>query len=84
AGVEPRARFKALLRQYAGGYLHGPFNLQARLLAGFDEDELADLVEQAGWRIKSGEQTAASRCQVGADGALRTAVDAWSMPIPTL
>ncbi|KGE51656.1 ferritin-like domain-containing protein [Xanthomonas axonopodis pv. vasculorum] len=48
AGVEPRARFKALLREYAGGYLHGPFNLQARLLAGFDEDELADLVEQAG------------------------------------
>ncbi|MCC8619464.1 ferritin-like domain-containing protein [Xanthomonas vesicatoria] len=48
AGIEPRARFKALLREYAGGYLHGPFNLQARLLAGFDEDELADLVEQAG------------------------------------
>ncbi|MEQ8033360.1 ferritin-like domain-containing protein [Xanthomonas sp. WHRI 6106] len=48
AGVEPRARFKALLREYAGGYLHGPFNIQARLLAGFDEDELADLVEQAG------------------------------------
>lgn len=48
AGVEPRARFKELLREYAGGYLHGPFNLEARLLAGFDEDELADLVEQAG------------------------------------
>ncbi|KHL53719.1 ferritin-like domain-containing protein [Xanthomonas cannabis] len=48
AGVEPRARFKALLREYAGGYLHGPFNIQARLLAGFDEDELADLLEQAG------------------------------------
>ncbi|CAD2244542.1 ferritin-like domain-containing protein [Xanthomonas arboricola] len=48
AGIEPRARFKALLHEYAGGYLHGPFNLQARLLAGFDEDELADLVEQAG------------------------------------
>jgi len=48
AGVEPRARFKALLREYAGGYLHGPFNIEARLLAGFDEDELASLVEQAG------------------------------------
>ena len=47
-GVEPRARFKALLRQYAGGYLHGPFNMEARLLAGFDEDELVSLVEQAG------------------------------------
>ncbi|CAN7249852.1 ferritin-like domain-containing protein [Pseudoxanthomonas sp. LjRoot168] len=42
-GVEPRARFRELLRQYAGGYLHGPFNIEARLLAGFDEDELAAL-----------------------------------------
>lgn len=42
-GVEPRARFRELLQQYAGGYLHGPFNIQARLLAGFDEDELAAL-----------------------------------------
>jgi len=48
AGVEPRARFRELLREYAGGYLHGPFNMEARLLAGFDEDELASLVEQAG------------------------------------
>lgn len=48
AGIEPRGRFKELLREYAGGYLHGPFNLQARLLAGFDEDELASLIEQAG------------------------------------
>ncbi len=48
AGVEPRARFKQLLGEYAGGYLRGPFNLEARLLAGFDEDELAHLVEQAG------------------------------------
>lgn len=48
AGVEPRARFRELLREYAGGYLHGPFNVQARLLAGFDEDELASLIEQAG------------------------------------
>ncbi len=47
AGVEPRARFSELLLQYAGGYLHGPFNIEARLLAGFDEDELASLVEQA-------------------------------------
>ena len=45
AGVEPRARFRELLHEYAGGYLHGPFNLEARLLAGFDEDELADLLE---------------------------------------
>jgi uncharacterized ferritin-like protein (DUF455 family) len=43
AGVEPRKRFRELLREYAGGYLHGPFNLEARLAAGFDEDELAAL-----------------------------------------
>lgn len=43
AGVEPRVRFRELLKEYAGGYLHGPFNLEARLAAGFDEDELAAL-----------------------------------------
>ena len=43
AGVEPRARFRELLQEYAGGYLRGPFNIEARLLAGFDEDELASL-----------------------------------------
>jgi len=48
AGVAPRPRFKELLGEYAGGYLRGPFNLEARLLAGFDEDELDYLVEQAG------------------------------------
>ena len=42
-GVEPRASFRELLKEYAGGYLHGPFNIEARLLAGFDEDELAAL-----------------------------------------
>ena len=42
-GVEPRARFRELLHEYAGGYLHGPFNVEARLLAGFDEDELESL-----------------------------------------
>lgn len=46
-GVEPRERFIALLKEYAGGYLNGPFNLEARLLAGFDEGEMADLMEQA-------------------------------------
>ena len=42
-GLEPRARFRELLKEYAGGYLHGPFNIEARLLAGFDADELAAL-----------------------------------------
>jgi uncharacterized ferritin-like protein (DUF455 family) len=46
-GVEPRARFIALLKEHAGGYLNGPFNLEARLLAGFDHDELADLQAEA-------------------------------------
>ena len=46
-GVEPRARFRELLREYAGGYLRGPFNLEARLLAGFDEDELLALQAEA-------------------------------------
>lgn len=43
-GVEPRARFRALLREYAGGYLRGPFNLQARLQAGFDQEEVDALL----------------------------------------
>ncbi|WP_028917810.1 ferritin-like domain-containing protein [Pseudoxanthomonas sp. J35] len=47
-GVEPRQRFRELLHEYAGGYLRGPFNLEARLLAGFDEDELLALQQQAG------------------------------------
>jgi len=47
AGVEPRARFRELLRQYASGVLHGPFNTQARLQAGFDPEELESLQEDA-------------------------------------
>ena len=43
AGVEPRARFGELLREHARDVLHGPFNLEARAAAGFDNDELADL-----------------------------------------
>ena len=47
AGVEPVARFRELLREYAGGVLHGPFNLDARLAAGFDQDELDGLRDAA-------------------------------------
>ncbi len=43
AGIDPAARFRALLGEYAGGVLHGPFNVDARLAAGFDADELAGL-----------------------------------------
>lgn len=47
-GVEPGSRFRALLVEYAGGALHGPFNLEARRQAGFGEDELAALGRLSG------------------------------------
>ncbi len=43
AGVEPRSTFRELLAKYAGPALRGPFNHQARLLAGFDAEEIAAL-----------------------------------------
>jgi uncharacterized ferritin-like protein (DUF455 family) len=46
-GVEPRATFRALLAEYARAVLYGPFNLEARSAAGFDEDELAALSQYA-------------------------------------
>jgi uncharacterized ferritin-like protein (DUF455 family) len=47
AGVEPRARFRDLLREYASGVLHKPFNTEARLQAGFDPEELESLLAAA-------------------------------------
>ncbi len=47
-GVEPRATFRQLLREYAGGALNGPFNLEARTAAGFDAEELRSLQAAAG------------------------------------
>ncbi|WP_240099008.1 ferritin-like domain-containing protein [Thermomonas flagellata] len=47
AGVEPRACFRALLREYASGVLHKPFNTAARLQAGFDPEELESLLAEA-------------------------------------
>ena len=47
AGVEPRARFRELLRDYASGVLHRPFNTEARLKAGFDTEELESLLAAA-------------------------------------
>ena len=44
AGCEPEARFRALLAEYAGGALHGPFNVPARSAAGFSIEELDALV----------------------------------------
>jgi uncharacterized ferritin-like protein (DUF455 family) len=43
AGVEPDARFRELLAEYAHGVLRGPFNIEARSAAGFGEDELRAL-----------------------------------------
>ena len=47
AGVDPVRRFRELLREHAGGVLHGPFNLDARLAAGFDQAELDGLLDAA-------------------------------------
>jgi uncharacterized ferritin-like protein (DUF455 family) len=40
-GLAPVAAYAALAAQYGAPRLKGPFNLQARQLAGFDDDELA-------------------------------------------
>ena len=40
---DPRTTFKALIQQHFHGQLRGPFNISARLLAGFDEEELDEL-----------------------------------------
>ena len=46
--VEPRARFRELLREHATNVLHKPFNIEARLEAGFDLEELESLLAEAG------------------------------------
>ena len=47
AGVEPQATFKTLLQTHMRGSLRGPFNVDARLRAGFTAAELAYLDELA-------------------------------------
>jgi uncharacterized ferritin-like protein (DUF455 family) len=47
AGIEPNAKFRELLREYATGVLHKPFNIQARREAGFDAEELEGLLAVA-------------------------------------
>ncbi len=42
-GREPRSTFRQLLEKHARDVLRGPFNLQARRAAGFDEEELIAL-----------------------------------------
>lgn len=44
-GIDPAARFRELLVQYARGSLRGPFNVPARTAAGFDDAELATLMQ---------------------------------------
>jgi uncharacterized ferritin-like protein (DUF455 family) len=39
-GIEPEATFAQLLNDYMNGSLRGPFNVEARLEAGFSESEL--------------------------------------------
>ena len=43
--IEPRAKFRELLAEYARPVLHGPFNLEARSAAGFDAEELESLMQ---------------------------------------
>lgn len=47
SGVEPRATFRSLLDTHLRGSLRGPFNVDARLRAGFTRAELAWLDELA-------------------------------------
>ncbi|HMO46279.1 MAG TPA: ferritin-like domain-containing protein [Rubrivivax sp.] len=42
-GLEPRATYAALAQQHGAPRPRGPFNLDARRAAGFDDDELAAL-----------------------------------------
>lgn len=49
-GIEPGDTFIALLREYMGASLRGPFNRPARMEAGFDDEEMDRLIalSQAG------------------------------------
>jgi uncharacterized ferritin-like protein (DUF455 family) len=42
-GCEPGETFKALITEYLPGRVNGPFNVEARLQAGFTQDELDEL-----------------------------------------
>jgi uncharacterized ferritin-like protein (DUF455 family) len=41
--LEPRSTFRELVRTHFTGELRGPFNMEARILAGFEADELEGL-----------------------------------------
>jgi len=42
-GIDPAATFEALVARHLRGALRGPFNIEARLRAGFSASELAEL-----------------------------------------
>lgn len=44
--LEPHDTFRSLVKTHLHGELRGPFNDQARLLAGFEQDELNRLTEE--------------------------------------
>ncbi|MGM0562771.1 MAG: ferritin-like domain-containing protein [Pseudomonadota bacterium] len=46
-GLEHKSYFRQLVREYMTGLPKGPLNLQARLMAGFEEDELMYLQEMS-------------------------------------
>jgi len=43
-GIEPEQTFRDLLKTYMGGMLRGPFHTEARLKAGFSQQEMDELV----------------------------------------
>jgi uncharacterized ferritin-like protein (DUF455 family) len=42
-GLEPRSAFRELVEKHFTGELRGPFNMEARIMAGFDAEELEGL-----------------------------------------
>ncbi len=46
--LEPRSTFMNMVEQYLHGELRGPFNVSARLQAGFDEFEMANINKRYG------------------------------------
>jgi uncharacterized ferritin-like protein (DUF455 family) len=51
AGIDHRLAYRDLSRRYQAPRLKGPFNFEARRAAGFDEDELAELIASAETRV---------------------------------
>ncbi|RBP52789.1 ferritin-like domain-containing protein [Arenicella xantha] len=46
-GIAPRIAFQNLIKQHFHGVVRGPFNIAARLQAGFDQQELDDLINNS-------------------------------------